>query len=144
MYDKSQTQCYNCQKIGHYASECRFVKNKVEAETNYLEQKDKKFEIVLLARGGNEGSQENTWYLDTGASNHMCEKRSMFVDLDESISGNVSFGDNSKTLVKAKGKILIRLKDGRHEFISNVYYVPNMKNNIMSLGQLLKKGYDIQ
>ena len=67
-------------------------------------------------------------------------KKSMFVDLDESISGNVSFGDNSKTLVKAKGKILIRLKDGRHEFISNVYYVPNMKNNILSLEKLLAKG----
>ena len=35
------------------------------------------------------------------------------------------------------------MKDARHEFISNVYYVPNMKNNILSLGQLLKKGYDI-
>ena len=142
-YDKSQTQCYNCKKIVHYALECRFTKNRVEEESNYMEQKDEKFETVLLARGGNEGSQENTWYLDTGASNHMCEKRSMFVDLDESISGNVSFGDNSKTHVKGKGKILIRLKDGGHEFISNVYYVPNMKNNILSLGQLLKKSYDI-
>ena len=42
-----------------------------------MEQKDKKFETVLVARGGNEGSQENTWYLDNGASNHMCGKRSM-------------------------------------------------------------------
>ena len=99
-----------------------------------MEQKDEKFEIVLLARGGNEGSQESTWYLDTGASNHMCRKRSMPMDLDESVSGNISFVDNSKTLVKVKGKILICLKDGRHEFISNVYYVPNMKNNILSLG----------
>jgi len=108
-----------------------------------VEQKDKNFETVLLARGGNEGNQENIWYLDTGASNHMCGKKSMFVDLDESVSGNVSFGNNSKILVKGKCKILIRLKDGRHEFISNIYYVPNMKNNILSLGQLLKKGYDI-
>ena len=106
-----------------------------------MEEKDEKFETVLLARGGNEGSQENTWYLDTDASNHMCGKRSMFVDLDESVSGNVSFGDESKIPVKGKGKILIRMKDGKHEFISNVYYVPNMKNNILSLGQLLEKGY---
>jgi len=53
-----------------------------------VEQKDGKFETVLLAHGGNKGNQENTWYLETGASNHMCGKRSMFVDLDESVSGN--------------------------------------------------------
>jgi len=65
------------------------------------------------------------------------------MDVDEPVSGNVLFGDNSHILVKGKGKILIRLKDGRHEFISNVYYISNMKNNIISLGQLLEQGYDI-
>lgn len=41
------------------------------------------------------------------------------------------------------------MKNGKHEFISNVYYVLDMldmldmKNNILSLGQLLKKGYNI-
>lgn len=138
-FDKSQTQCYNCQKFGHYASECRFSKNRVEEETNYVEEKNQTVETVLLARKSNEGSQENMWYLDTGASNHMCGKRSMFVDLDESVSGNVSFGDDSRVSVKGKGKILIRLKDGRHDFISNVYYVPSMKNNF-EFGTTLRKG----
>ncbi|KAJ4700583.1 Retrovirus-related Pol polyprotein from transposon TNT 1-94 [Melia azedarach] len=73
----------------------------------------------------------------------MCGKRSMFVELDESTNGNVSFGDDSKIAVKGRGNILIQLKDGRHQFIGNVYYVPNMKSNILSLGQLLEKGYDI-
>lgn len=52
------------------------------------------------------------------------------MDLDESISDIVSFGDNSKIPIKGKGKILIHLKDERHEFISNIHYVSNMKNNI--------------
>lgn len=55
--------------------------------------------------------QENTWYLDTNANNHMCEKMSMFVELDESISDNVSFGDDSKIIVKGRRNILIHLKD---------------------------------
>ena len=102
-----------------------------------MEEKDEKFETVLLARGSNEGINENSWCLDTGASNHLCGKRSMFAELDESVRDNVLFGDDSKIPVKGKGNILIRLQDGRHQFISNGYYVPNMKNNILSMRQLL-------
>jgi len=83
-----------------------------------VEEKDEKIETVLLARGSNEGIHENSWCLDTGASNHMCGKNSMFMELDESVRGNVSFGDDSKILVEGKCNILIRLKDGRQQFIS--------------------------
>ena len=34
-------------------------------------------------------------------------------------------------------------KDDVLQFISNVYYVPNMKNNIRSIGQLLENEYII-
>lgn len=50
------------------------------------------------------------------------------------MNGNVSFRDDPKVPLNERGKILICLKDGRHQFISNVYYVSNMKS----------KGYDIQ
>ena len=73
----------------------------------------------------------------------MSENISMFVKLNESMNGSVTFGDDSKVPVKGKGNILFYAKDGSHQIISNVYYVPNMKSNILSLGPLLEKGYDI-
>ena len=67
----------------------------------------------------------------------------MFIEFDELESGHVTFGDASKILVKGKDKILIHLKNGNHQFISNVYCVLDKKNNILSLGQVLENGYDI-
>ncbi|CAJ2640870.1 unnamed protein product [Trifolium pratense] len=115
-----------------------------QEKANYVEEVSQEDGTLLLAHKDNERGGDNQWYLDSGASNHMCGRRSMFVELDESVNGNVAFGDESKVAVKGKGNILIRLKNGDHQFISNVYYVPNMKSNILSLGQLLEKGYDIQ
>ncbi|XP_057461047.1 uncharacterized protein LOC130751435 [Actinidia eriantha] len=72
-------------------------------KANFVESKGEEIEsTVLLAYKGNEGEDKNTWYLDTRASNYMCGDKGLFVELDESISGNVSFGDLSKIPVKER------------------------------------------
>ncbi|KRX91790.1 hypothetical protein T12_6873, partial [Trichinella patagoniensis] len=71
-------------EFGHYAKECRAPKYKVNERVNYIEEKGEEDGTLLLAYKDNERGEDSTWYLDTGASNHMCGRRSMFVELDES------------------------------------------------------------
>ena len=52
--------------------------------------------------------------------------------------GNVSFGDTSKVQIQGKCVILIFVKNGNHKLVTNVYYVPKLKSNILSLGNLLR------
>ncbi|CAO2836221.1 unnamed protein product [Amaranthus hypochondriacus] len=135
-------QCYNCQKYGHYSSECWSKQKDQGNHLNLAElSKNNEESPTLLLAHEEASNQQDMWFFDSGASNHMCGRREYFIDLDDKVQGNVSLGDSSKLQVKGKGKIRIFQKNGNEEYISNVYYVPNMKSNILSIGQLLEKGY---
>ncbi|KAK2981445.1 hypothetical protein RJ640_001959 [Escallonia rubra] len=141
--NQGDVECFTCHRYGHYSWECRDEQKEENVKAHYVEENKVGDDMVLLAHDRSKEEKENSWYLDTGASNHMCGYKHMFVEMDESMTVNITFGDMSKIPVKGKGKILIKLKNGGHQFISNVYYVPEMKANILSVGQLLEKGYDI-
>ena len=42
---------------------------------------------------------QDVWYLDTGCNNHMCSKKELFTQLDESIWDEVNFGNKSKVSI---------------------------------------------
>lgn len=63
-----------------------------------------KEEKVLPSFDQKEGAKgnENLWYLDNGASNHMTRHRAKFNELNKNVTGQVRFGDGST--VKLEGK----------------------------------------
>ena len=133
-------QCYNCEKYGHYASKCRNAAVKEEKALCAKNGDNEEPTLLMICDGGED---QEAWFLDTGASNHMTGKNNLFISLDESFKGDISFGDARKVDVQGRGDILIQAKNGIHQFITQVYYVPALKSNILSLGQLLEKEYEI-
>ncbi|KAJ7971537.1 Retrovirus-related Pol polyprotein from transposon TNT 1-94 [Quillaja saponaria] len=124
-YDKSNVECYNCHKFGHFASECRNT-NVIEENANLLEYKEEVEEPTLLLafKGDEKEVIKSSWYLDNGASNHMCRDKSKFLEIDEKVSGFVTFGDSSKIPIKGKDKNLW-LRDQDANLIAKVSMTRN-------------------
>lgn len=83
---------------------------------------------------------KNMWYLDNGTSNHMSGCREKFSELNESVQGQVRFGDGSTVKIDGKGSVNFKCKNGEEHTLREVYFIPTLCNNIISLGQLSEVG----
>ncbi|XP_028223111.1 uncharacterized protein LOC114404254 [Glycine soja] len=118
-FNKKGIQCHNCQKWGHFVDECinkRVPRNADEAQL--AQDEDFDFDKVLLLATTNS------------------EEDSVICGILTQITVSVT--------AEGIGKVIVQRKDGQHSFINDLLYVPNMKNNLLSLGQLLEKGYSLQ
>ena len=66
----------------------------------------------------------------------------MFSSLDTSFTNNVKLGNNHKLMVGGKGVVKIMLK-GISYVVNNVYYILELKNNLLSVEQLQERGLDV-
>ncbi|XP_073220132.1 uncharacterized protein [Cicer arietinum] len=108
-FDKRRVQCYNCQKYGHFADECRSKKEQRDDGEVQLAQADSfdSDEVLLMASTSMEDDCPGLWYLDTRCSNHMIGHKDWFVSIDEKVKREIRFADNSTVTDEGVGKILI-------------------------------------
>jgi len=87
---------------------------------------------------------EGAWVLDTGATNHMTGCRASLADLDESVRGAVRFGDGSTVEICGIGAVTMAGKNQEHRVLTEVYFIPSLRCNIVSLGQLEEAGCRVE
>ncbi|KAL8089642.1 hypothetical protein AgCh_039213 [Apium graveolens] len=165
--DRSRVRCFKCQAYGHYAAECRKPRRErntskevnlsviqgdepalLIAEVGKIEHMtgsellllNEKAMVPKLQADIGHQRESQVWYLDNGASNHMTGQRGKFKELDESMTGHVKFGDGSIVKIKGKGCVSFKCKNGEERVLKEVYFIPTLCNNIISLGQLSEAG----
>jgi hypothetical protein len=125
---------FKCHKLGHYQNDCPDW----EGNANYAEFDDDE-EMLLMAHNDQQTSGKNhLWFLDSGCSNHMIGEKEWFFDFDNSYKDSVKLGDDSRMSVMGKGSVKLHINNIVY-VISDVYYVPGLKTNLLSIGQLQQK-----
>ncbi|KAF2295179.1 hypothetical protein GH714_031933 [Hevea brasiliensis] len=138
VFNKATVECYKCHDLGHFQYEC--PNSSKEANYAELEEED---ELLLMAYVElHETSRSDAWFVDSGCSNHMCGNSKMFSNLDTDFTHSVKLGNNTRMKVTGKGVIKLFLQ-GVCYTVSDVYCVPELKNNLLSVGQLQEKGVAI-
>ncbi|XP_050883175.1 uncharacterized protein LOC127086452 [Lathyrus oleraceus] len=93
---------------------------------------------LVTVRDGVQG--RDGWYLDSGCSTHMTGRKDWFVQINQAAKSKVKFADNTTLSAEGVGDVLIGKRNGGHSRIKDVLYIPGIKCNLLSIGQLLEKG----
>ncbi|KAG6487750.1 hypothetical protein ZIOFF_056351 [Zingiber officinale] len=83
------------------------------------------------------------WFLDSGCSNHVTGNKEHFVEIDNSYNSLLELGDSKKLKIEGKGVVAIKAANGEEKQINDVVYSPGITQNLLSIGQMMKKGYKI-
>ena len=122
-------RCFKCHKIGHIAKFC-------------TEENGNAFVVISSLVSDKMASK---WIADSGASVHMTSQKSsfcMFKPFMVPIPIQVGNGE----IIEAVGEGTINIEiyrgyDWVRGALENVWYVPKLKRNLMSIGQTVSKGY---
>jgi hypothetical protein len=99
----------------------------------------------VFAAFGDEGEHDSyRWVLDSSASNHMSGCRAVFSRVDGGTVGTVRFANGSMVNITGISTVLYECKTGEHRALYNLYFIPRLTANIISIGQLDEDGYDIR
>ena len=153
---KNPKICSHCGKNGHTASQCwelnpqlkmqrdRRIEKRALMTRNDAPKKDDSSEFYCLMGKELEVNESCSWYIDSGASAHMSNNRSVFTSFQQISPVKVELGNRSTVTAIGKGSVQMRLQvDDRITkcLFQNVLYIPNLGFQLISVPIMDKRGF---
>ncbi|XP_047257481.1 uncharacterized protein LOC124889572 [Capsicum annuum] len=82
------------------------------------------------------------WWMDSGATHHVCDNKELFSLFTLAQVEEMIYIDNSATAkVEGTGKICLKMTSGKVLTLNNVFYVLELRRNLISVSLLDKNGF---
>lgn len=156
---KMKRTCFHCHKKGHYIKDCRVFKRENQSKenttpkANVVEEKDlvamvidsmKSMEIGMVTELNMATTEKSCeWWLDSGATIHVCNDRLQFKGYEKVENREVLMGNNQAVKVHGQGSVEINFTSGKKLTLLNVLHVPDVRKNLVSASLLCKKGFKV-
>lgn len=148
-----QFTCYGCHRVGHIKRNCPDLRRTIKElrRTNELNKEEsakmarfEKWYNNCVSKGE---SKSIGWFVDSGATCHMCGDKNLFSALDRTCSGEVTVASGQK--IKSSGKGIVSLTV-QHETgplkvtLDKVLWVPELDENLVSVKKLTENGFSVE
>ena len=126
--------CYICNKEGYKANKCcsRLKKKKKNhPQANLTDHASPSLSAVVSEV--NLTTNNKDWWVDTGATRHICSKKLLFSEYQKLEKDEQLFmGNSAVSKVEGKGKVILKWTSEKELTLNDVLHVLNIRKNLIS------------
>ncbi|GJU65558.1 retrovirus-related pol polyprotein from transposon TNT 1-94 [Tanacetum coccineum] len=144
----SKDECAFCHKKCHWKRDCprlktkyNLYKRKAVAEANVTKCDDEESDLSLATSSSKNASE--IWLLDSVCSHHITPHREWFSNFEEHVEV-VYTVDETPLTTHGIGSVRLQNEDGTIVTLKGVRYSPKLKKNLISVGTLESKGFEVR
>jgi transposase InsO family protein len=139
--------CWSDPTSKHYRGNHYNKTNNYNNNSNFIENNNDEnyYQFSLITSDNclstNSNYLDKTWFIDSGASKHYTKHKEFLAKYEDVNPFSINVANGNQIDVVGKGDVILKVNnngDIRSVLITDVYYVPNMKFNLLSVRQLEK------